>query len=310
MKVLSSEKILIAPSSFSASDKHPMEMLMAAGAEIVDNPYKRRLTKPELLELLSDGITGLIAGLEPLDRDVMSASKLKVISRCGSGLSNVDLEAAKDIGITVCSTPDAPVISVAEFTLCAMLGLLRMMPFMDNELHNGRWSKRTGALLYGKTVLIIGFGRIGRRLCQLLKPFKVRLLVVDPFLRGKIKGVDIVPLKKALPQADIISIHSSGDKCIISTKELGLVKPGVLLLNASRGGLIDEDALVRALEEKSIAGAWLDVFMQEPYNGPLTKYPQVILTPHVGSYTAECRKRMETEAVKNLIDAFEKRRGQ
>lgn len=306
MKPLASEKILIGPSSFSAIDSQPMGMLTAAGAEVVDNPYKRRLTKPELVKLLVRGITGLIAGLEPLDREVMSKSHLKVISRCGSGTSNVDLEVAKELGITVCYTPDAPVASVAELTLGAMLGLLRMMPLMDSELHKGRWTKKIGALLEGKTVAIIGFGRIGRRLCELLVSFKTRVIAVDPFVKDKIEEVAMVSLEEALPQADIISIHSSGDEYIIGSKEMSLVKPGVLLLNAARGGLVNEDALVEALEEKRVAGAWLDVFDEEPYTGPLTKYPQVILTPHVGSYTQECRKRMETEAVENLIEAFKK----
>ncbi|NQT95002.1 MAG: phosphoglycerate dehydrogenase [Candidatus Omnitrophica bacterium] len=306
MKPLSDEKILISTSSFAVMDNEPLDMLKNAGCRVVDNPYKRRLTKPEIEELLATGITGIIAGLEPLDKEVLSKSNLKVISRCGSGLSNVDLDAAKDLGIRVCYTPDGPVSSVAELTIGAMLSLLRMIPLMDRELHDGRWSKKTGNLLEGKTVLIVGFGRIARRLKKLLEPFNVRILVADPFLKEKIEGISVIPLEEALPQADIISIHASGEGTIIEEKELGLIKPGGLLLNAARGTLVDEKALIKALREKRIAGAWLDVFEEEPYKGPLTKFDQVMLTPHVGSYTAECRKKMETEAVENLIEAFKK----
>lgn len=306
MQPLKGEKVLIGPSSFSAMDSQPMDMLIDAGCEIIDNPYKRRLTKAELQELLDNGVTGLIAGLEPLDREVISKSKLKVISRCGSGLSNVDLETAKDLTITVCYTPDAPVASVAELTLGAMLSLLRMISLMDSELHKGKWTKKIGALLEGKTVAIIGFGRIGRRLSELLTPFKVRVLAVDPFLKNRSGQITIMPLGEALPQADIVSIHSSGEECIIGRKELELVKPGVLLLSAARGNQVDESALIKALEEKRVAGAWLDVFEEEPYTGGLTEFSQVILTPHVGSYTRECRKKMEIKAVENLIEAFKK----
>lgn len=306
MKQFFGEKILISTSSFAATDTGPLDMLKDTGCEVMDNPYKRRLTKSELLGLLSKGITGLIAGLEILDKEVMSKSRLKVISRCGSGLSNVDLAAAKKLGIIVCSTPDAPVNSVAELTLAAMLSLLRAVPVMDNELHKGRWVKRTGLLLEGKTVVIIGFGHIGKRLSELLAPFKVRILVVDPLIKNSDADVTTLSLEKALSEADIISMHSSGNGCIIGKNELRNIKNGAFILNAARGGAVNEDALVEALEEKRIRGVWLDVFEEEPYTGPLIKYPQVMLTPHVGSYTVECRKRMEMEAVKNLIEALRK----
>ena len=199
-----------------------MEKLLSEGAEVLDNPYQRRLTREELVTLLSQGIVGTIAGLEPFDRDVMSQSELKVISRCGSGRSNVDLASAEELGITVCYTPDAPVASVAEMTLGAMLGLLRRIPFMDSELHQGKWSKRLGNELEGKTVSIIGFGRIGRRLRELLEPFRVRLLVVDPYVR-KEEGFEIVSLNEALKQSDIISLHASGEECLIGKKEFVLL---------------------------------------------------------------------------------------
>ncbi|MCX5715879.1 MAG: phosphoglycerate dehydrogenase [Candidatus Omnitrophica bacterium] len=304
MKPLSKEKVLIGPSTFCAVDKEPLERLRKTGCVILDNPFKRKLTKDELVTLLSNGITGIIAGLEPLDREVLGKSALKVISRCGAGLSNIDLEAARELKIKICATPDAPTTAVAELTVGALLSMLRMLPQMDRDLHEGRWSKKIGAQLEGKTVLIIGLGRIGKRVADLLASFNVRIIAADPVRNKAEKGIEILPLDRALREADIITIHASGNDRIIGKDEFKIIKKGAYLLNASRGNVIDEVSLIRALEEGGISGAWLDTFDTEPYNGPLTKYPQVILTPHAGSYTAECRKVMEMQAVDNLIAAF------
>lgn len=292
---------MIGPSSFAAIDSEPMNRLVESGCTVIDNPYKRKLSKDELFELLADDVTGLIAGLEPLDRDVLEKSSIKVISRCGSGMSNVDLEAATELGIKVYSTPDAPVNAVAELTLGAMLSLLRMIPQMNSDLHEGKWTKKVGLQLADKTVAIIGFGRIGRRLACLLTPFEAKILAVDPNLQGTVDNIPVVPLEEALPQADIITIHSGGEQCLIHNDQFALMRTGTFLLNAARGGLVDESTLISAIEKGTIIGAWIDTFKEEPYTGPLTNYPQVILTPHVGSYTLECRRQMETEAAENLI---------
>jgi len=305
LRSLSGKKILIGPSSFAATDSAPMDRLRESGCEIMGNPFKRKLTKPELIDLLGHGVSGLIAGLEPLDREVLEASGLEVISRCGAGLSNIDLTAARGLGIAVCFTPDAPTKAVAELTVGALLGMLRMIPQMNRDLHDGRWIKRIGTQLEKKTVVIIGFGRIGRYTAKLLAPFGVKLLIVDPYFDKTAKGVKVVSLEEAIPPADVIIIHASGENCILRKKEFTLMKKGIFLLNAARGNAVDEDALVDALEKKTVKGAWIDVFKNEPYNGELRKYPQAILTPHEGSYTGECRRQMEIQAVDNLIRAFE-----
>src|SRR3989304_3158812 len=305
MNALKGSKVLLGPSTFAAQDPSPIERLAAEGCEIIKNPFGRKLTKQELIELLA-GVKGLIAGLETLDAQVMSKSELKVISRCGSGMSNVDIEAAGRYGIKVFSTPNGPTSAVAELTLGAMINLLRMVSLMDRDLHEGRWTKKIGMQLEGKTVVIIGLGRIGRKVVSLLKPFHVRLIAVDPDVREEIDGVEVLPLDKALTEADIITIPSSGEQQIIGDNEFRLLKRGTFLLNAARGGVINESSLIQAIESGKIAGAWLDTFNAEPYVGPLIKYPQVLLTPHVGSYTLECRRSMEMEAVENLIAAFEK----
>ncbi len=296
-------KVLLGPSSFAAIDKTPLTLLESHGFQVIDNPYKRKLTKSELLELLDDGVEGIIAGLEPLDREVFEKTKLKVISRVGSGLSNVDLAGAREHGIIVKYTPYGPTSAVAELTVGIMLNLLRMVPQMNNALHEKKWNKRIGTQLEGKTIVIIGFGRIGRQVAKILSVFGVNIIGVDTNLEHD-DEFKILPLSDALPQADIITIHSSGEEPILGDKEFSLLKKGVYLLNAARGGVISESALIKALDDGIVSGAWLDTFEKEPYEGALTDYDQVILTPHVGSYTAECRKKMETEAVENLVAAF------
>lgn len=302
-------KVLIGPSSFAALDKTPLERLISEGYGVIDNPFKRKLTREELLDLLSPEVIGLIAGLEPLDREVLQKSNLKVISRVGSGLSNIDLNAAKDLGIKVCYTPYGPTTAVAELTIGALLNLLRMISQMDRDLHQGKWNKRIGLQLEGKTVAIIGFGKIGKKVARLLSAFKVDILIVDPFCEGIAEDYTLLTLDEALPKADIITIHSSGNECLLGDREFALMKKGVYLLNVARGSLVSESSLKRALDNGKVRGAWLDTFENEPYEGPLKGYDQVILTPHVGSYTAECRKQMETEAVDNLINGFKTFKG-
>ena len=297
-------KILLGPSSFGASNPAPLERLRAAGLELVDNPFKRKLTQGELLELLP-GITGIIAGLEPLNRQVMAASELKVISRVGVGLTNVDLEAAEELGIAVRYTPDAPTIAVAELTVGCLLSLLRRVAEMDRALHQGRWHKCVGCQLSGRTVLLVGLGRIGLAVARLLGPINVRLLGADPAVDQAPGEIEMVSLEDGLAQADVISLHASGTEPILGPAELEMIKPGAFLLNPSRGELVDEAGLVAALDSGRLAGAWLDTFWREPYDGPLTGYDNVMLTPHVGSYSAECRLDMEMQAVDNLLAALD-----
>lgn len=298
-------RVLIGPSSFAATDKTPMKRLLSNGFDVIDNPFKQQLTKEELLGLLTDDTLGLIAGLEPLDREVLYSSSLRVISRVGVGLSNIDLKAADELGIEVCSTPAGPTTAVAELTIGAMLNLIRMVSQMDRDLHGNKWNKRIGFQLEGKTVVIIGFGRVGKKVAELLQSFGVNIIIVDPFINEDSSDYPILSLMDALPKADIVTIHCSGEECLLRKREFSFLKTGIYLLNAARGGLVSESLLMEALDSGQVAGAWLDAFESEPYSGPLTNYQNVILTPHVGSYTTECRSQMEGEAVDNLINALQ-----
>ena len=282
-------------------------MLEAAGVEVVPNPFGRRLSEEEIVAHL-EGVDGLIAGLEPLNRRVLSsAPKLKAIARVGIGMTNVDVEAARERGIKVSNTPDGPVQAVAEMTLAAMLALCRKLAPTNAALHRGEWQKAIGMGLPGTKVLLVGYGRIGKRVGQLLGAFGAELLVADPFIDPSWlkNGERAVTLDEGLAEADIISLHASGTDVLLGAPEFEKMRDGVLLLNSARGELVNEDALIAALDSGKVAGAWFDAFWEEPYKGLLTGYEQVLLTPHVGTYTRQCRLAMETEAVKNLLRDLE-----
>lgn len=298
------EKILIGPSSFADSNPAPLEGLRALGHEIVNNPYRRKLKKEELAELLGQGVTGLIAGLETLDRSVLEGSGLKVISRCGAGMSNVDLAATRDLGIRVYNTPFGPTQAVAELTMGCLLSLIRKVPQMDRALHKGKWDKQIGRQLKGMKVLVVGYGRIGQAVARMARALETSVIVCDPLMSPDEAGCDVMGLHEALPAADVITLHASGVDLLLGPREFSLMKPGAFILNGARGELIDEGALREGLDSGKVAGAWLDAFAAEPYAGALIEYDQVMLTPHVGSYTHEGRLQMELDSVENLLRGF------
>lgn len=300
-------KVLISTSSFGAADRSPIEELERHGFEVRLNPFGRPLKEPEIAELLGD-VDVLVAGTEPLTENVFErAGRLKAISRVGVGMDNVDQTSARRRGIAVFNTPDAPTDAVAELTLAGMLSLLRQVPRRDRDLRNGVWNKEMGRLLRGRTVGILGLGRIGKRVTELLKPFDVEVLACDPVLDiawATSRAVKFVTLPEMLAASEIISVHASkpaGGGCLIGADEIAQMKRGAYVVNTGRGGLVDERALCEALRAGKLAGAFVDVFEQEPYDGPLRELPTVILTPHIGSYATEVRVRMEVEAVQNVL---------
>jgi len=296
-------KIGITPSSFATSNPAPKQALLDAGVEVIDNPYKRRLTEDEALEYLADK-DGLIAGLEPLTRKVLSNAKsLKAIARVGIGMDNLDLEAAKELGIKVSNTPDGPTNAVAELTVAMALTLSRKILEINHGMHQGQWTKKIGTGLSGRKVLFVGYGRIGRRTADFMRFFGAEILVNDPCVEdcSLQHGEQCVALHEGLAQADFISLHASCCKPLLGAAEFEAVKPGVILLNSARGELVDEDALIQALQRGTVAGGWFDAFWQEPYSGRLLQFENMILTPHVGTYTEQCRLGMEMEAVNNLL---------
>ena len=296
--------VAIGPSSFAQEDDAPRRRLEAAGVTVKENPFGRRLTEEETIAHL-EGCDGLIAGLEPLNRRVIAsaAPRLKAIARVGIGVANVDFDAAAEYEVKVSSTPDGPIDAVAEMTLAALLALNRRLVSTNQALHAGEWKKEIGLGLNGAKALLIGYGRIGRRVGALLRAFGATVLVCDPYVEvaSLVHGERQVALDAGLAEADIISLHAAGEACILGADQFARMKPGATLLNSARGGLVDEQALIAALDNGTVGGVWFDAFWREPYAGPLSDYPQALLTPHVATYTRQCRLGMESAAVENLL---------
>jgi D-3-phosphoglycerate dehydrogenase / 2-oxoglutarate reductase len=304
-------KTLITTVPFGAKNRLPLELLEAAGVEYLINPLGRRLNEDELADMVSD-FDALIAGTEPItDRVMARASKLRIISRVGIGLDNVDLLAAERRGIKVCYTPDAPAPAVAEFTIALMLSLLRSVHLANLEMHTGRWNRHLGRRIAEVTVGVIGTGRIGARVLRRISAFGTpRVLVNDinpntklvPELKLEWVGKDEV-----YSSADLISLHvplTALTKNMIRREQLLKMRPDALIVNTSRGGIINEHDLAEVMRAGHLGGAAIDVFGHEPYGGDLTGIDRCLLTSHMGSMSVDCRTRMEIEATEEAVRFF------
>lgn len=302
--------VFISTSTFGQYDPAVLERLKNARCQLEVNTLGRKLHSNESIEFLRRSqCIGLIAGTEELNEKVLKeVPSLKVISRCGGGLDNVDLEYCKKRNILVFNTPDAPTNAVAELTLGLILAALRKITLADRTIRLGNWKPLMGNLLQHKVVGIIGFGRIGKTLAKLLSPFQSRILFYDPYVEGNSMLGRKVEFSELLAQADVITIHASPEKQakpFIGKEALSLVKKDVLIVNVARGNAVDEKELLNALEQRSIGCVALDVFEQEPYNGPLAQRDDVVLTCHMGSYAKESRILQEQQSVENLLSGFQ-----
>ena len=299
-------QVLISTSSFNLANFAQLSDLKTAGVEVKLNPFAARLTEEQIIDLLGTNTIGLIAGLEPLTKNVLRTAKsLKVIARVGTGLDSVDLVTAKELGITVLNTPDAPTKAVAELTIAHILGLLRHVSQADRQVRAGVWKGLMGSLLETKTVGIVGFGRIGKRVATLLSAFGASIIISD----AQVKSGDFqnVGLDELCKRSDIVSLHLPYNEAthhIIDEKRINLMKRGSFIVNISRGGLVDEAMLLNALKSGHLAGAALDCFEQEPYEGELRNLENVQITAHMGSYARETRDLMEQEASQLLVKAL------
>jgi D-3-phosphoglycerate dehydrogenase len=298
-------RVGIGPSTFAQEDQTPLNLLREAGITVIPNPVGRRLNEAEIAHYLkSERLDGLLAGLEPLNRGVLEAGQphLKAVARVGIGISNVDVGACREMGIRFSFTPEGPTQAVAEMTLAALLSLARNLEPMNRAMHAGEWPKTIGRSLRELTVLIVGFGRIGRAVAAQLAALGSKIVVSDPYLPETADcPYERLSIEKALPVVDVISLHAAGDKPLLGDREFDQVRPGVMILNSARGELVEEEALIRALDSGRVGKAWFDAFWKEPYTGRLQSYPQVLMTPHTCTYTRHCRLHMESEAALNLL---------
>ncbi len=300
-------KIFIATYPFGKAGREPLELLEATGWEIIKNPYGRRLKAGEVGELVED-IDAVIAGTEPYTSDLLQdARQLKVISRVGIGLDSVDLEACKKLGIAVTYTPDAPSQAVAELTVGNIINLSRHILSSDRSVREGTWNRYMGVLLKEITIGIVGVGRIGKRVCQLLQPSNAKILACElepDFEFGKKFGLRWVSKEELFSCADLVTLHIPYNKRnhhYVDRKIISRMKTGSCLINTSRGPVVDEESLTDALLQKHLGGAALDVFEKEPYEGMLTQLDNVILTAHMGASARESRFLMELGAAENCI---------
>ena len=299
-------QILISTSSFNLDNFYELSVIRSSGIEVKLNPFKTRLTEDQVIELLGADSVGLIAGLESLNSRVLrSATALKVIARVGTGLDSVDLGEAAKLGIKVLNTPDAPTSAVAELTLGHILGLLRNIAKADRQIRDNKWQGQMGSLLETKTVGVVGFGRIGQRVAKLVASFGAKVIVSDPYTDTT--EYENCALDELCQRVDVLTLHLpyvEKTHNLIGSRQFQLMKKGSFVINVSRGGLIDEIALLQAVESEHIAGAALDCFEQEPYFGPLSKLECVQMTAHMGTYARETRDQMEREASLLLVKAL------
>ena len=302
-----STKIAITTSTFAVHSSEPLDLFEKQGYSILLNSRSRKLNGNELLELVANA-EGIIAGTEIYSKEILEElDNLKVLSRLGVGIDNIALDIAKQKSISVFRTSTTPAIAVAELALGLMIDLYRNITNCFFKLKSGKWEKYMGHLLSDKTLGIVGLGTIGKTLVELVNGFNFKILAYDKqhdYQFAKKNNITYCDLDSLLARSDIVTIHlnlSNATKNIINKEGLSKMKNESILINTSRGGIIDEKALVDLLKNKKIMGAGLDVFDEEPYSGKLLELDNVVLTPHIGAYAQAIRVKMEMEAAQNLI---------
>jgi D-3-phosphoglycerate dehydrogenase len=255
---------------------------------------------------LSDAEALVVRSRTKVDAGLLSrAPRLKVVARAGVGLDNVDAEACRSRGIKVFNTPDASTVAVAEFAVALALSLFRGIPRASAGMNCGKWEKGAiaGRELSGKTVGVVGFGRIGSSVADRLRAFGCRIVTYSLEFIKNPGDAEVVSLEELLKRSDIVTLHvplTPQTRGIIGAKELALMKPDAVLINTARGELVDEDALFSALSGKRIGGAALDVYCAEPYCGKLCGLENALLTPHLAGSTAEGQARIGRQLVETL----------
>ena len=294
------------------------DSLSKEAVQILEKEFKvdvnTKLTPEELKKAIKDYDALVVRSGTKVTKDIISAGeKLKIIGRAGVGLDNVDVEAASKKGIIVVNTPGGNTISTAEHTVSMMLALARNIPQADHSMKKGEWERKKfmGVELYGKTLGIVGLGRIGTEVARRALSFNMKVLAFDPYLsmeKAKELGIEPADLKTLLKESDYITVHTpltEETKHIISDKEFAVMKKGVRVINCARGGIIDEEALVKAIESGRVAGAALDVYEEEPpSSAKLLKLDKVVLTPHLGASTEEAQVNVAIDVADTVRDAL------
>ncbi len=309
-------KTIAAPSRILVADPIAPDGIRAL-QEYGDVVVKPGASAEDLNCLLSDCVALIVRSQTRVTASMIEAGKrLRVIGRAGIGTDNIDVETASRRGIVVVNAPTAVVVAAAEHTLALILSLFRRIPQAHQSVAEGRWErgKFVGTELRGKTVGIVGLGNIGVEVARRLSAFDVRLVGSDPYVTADYAsrlGVELLPLDDLLEVADLVSVHvplTASTRGLIGPAQLARMKPGARIVNCARGGVIDEAALIRVLDDGRLAGAALDVFVEEPPTNPLLLgNRRVVLTPHLGASTEEAQIAASLEVAQQVIAVLEGR---
>ena len=284
-----------------------LDLLRAAGHDV---DIRTGLSPDELRDAISGAQALVVRSATQVDADLLAAGdSLVVVGRAGVGLDNIDVAAATERGVLVCNAPSSNVVSAAEMTVALMLTLARHIPQAHQALSDGRWerSRWGGTEIYRKTVGIVGLGRVGRLVAQRIAPFEVVLIAFDPYVSAesaRAAGVRLVPFEELLERSDIITLHmprtvETAD--LLGAENLAKCRPHALIVNTARGGILDEAAAAKALEEGRLGGVAVDVYETEPaIDSPLFGRPDVVATPHLGASTTEAQDRAGTQIAEQV----------
>jgi D-3-phosphoglycerate dehydrogenase len=302
-------RIAVTPRSLSAAGHPALSLLTSRGYEIVYPAPGKTPSEEDLLRTVP-GCVGWLAGVEPISPTVLAAAKgLRVISRNGTGVDNIDLAVAGEHGIRVERAMGANARGVAELAITLMLSAFRSVPWSDANLRRGDWQRRIGIEAQGRTLAVIGCGAIGREVADLALGLGMWVVGYDPFPSNSFArpGFRFTPLEEALTQADAISLHCPpGEAPILDEAMIARLRRGVVVVNTARAELIDDVAMLAALEAGHVAGLATDVFRKEPPEpSALLAHPRVIQTPHAGGFTEESVERATRVAVENLLKVLE-----
>ncbi len=308
-----SKKILITPKSFRNHKQKAYPLLESKGYEIIENNLGRTMTEAEIIECAKEDVVGIIIGIDPLSASVLQELKdLKAISKYGVGMDNIDLVKAAELGIKVQNAVGTNNVSVAELAIALIFTLARDIPVISAGVKNGGWSRTCGFELTGKKLGLVGGGMIGREVARRSRGLEMQVSIYDPWFKDEqfldqygITRLD--DLDALFSQSDIISLHvpaTAETRNIINKDSLSRMKSNAILINTSRGELVDEQALYDALVSGQIAGAAQDVFSSEPpaKDEKLLTLHNFILTPHIGAFTAEAGEKMALVSTHNLLE--------
>jgi D-3-phosphoglycerate dehydrogenase / 2-oxoglutarate reductase len=294
--------VAVTARSFRQVPGEHQELLRAAGLPVRFAEADRPLDEEELVELVR-GCWGLIVGVDPVTAAVLDAGPLRVVVRFGSGTDNIDLAAAWSRGVKVSSTPGANARSVAELTIGLLLALARHLVLHDREVRSGSWSRHTGIELAGRRLGVVGYGAVGRQVAGIAGALGMEVVATDPAVREA--DVPLVELETLLASSDAVTLHlplADETRGMIGAAQLGRMRPQALLINTSRGGLVDERALAQALAAGRLGGAAFDTFEREPPEvSPLLTLDNFIASPHAGAATVEATRRTGVAAVRELL---------